>query len=416
MSGELRNKPPLGRVLGIIAEYDPFHNGHLYHLETAKRITGAELAVCVMSGEFTQRGNPAWYSKYLRAEAATCNGADLVIALPFVYACNNAEYFARGAVDILDGLGCVDAVAFGSESGDITPLLRAADVLAENSEELNARIKDGMARGWSYPKARSSAVAAAIGSGAAQILANPNDILGVEYLRRLKERGSALEPVAVRRFACGDNEVSASDFVAGGAVLRSMLAEGADISPYIPRETAEVIARYANDGVRPVCSDALLPFLLYAVSVRYRGELAEIFSATEGLENRLADAAREASSLADLVRRVKTKRYTETRIRRLIAHTIMGLTKNAMAEAEAGGLYARVLAFSDGGAALLRHIKKSGCARLPLITNPTKQRDELAGCEAVTRFDRRAADVYRLLSAGIMAGFDDRKMAPARKG
>lgn len=402
------------RVLGIIAEYDPFHNGHRYHLETAKRITGAEFTVCVMSGEFTQRGNPACYNKYLRAEAAVCNGADLVIGLPFVYACNNAEYFARGAVDILAGLGCVDAVAFGSESGDITQLLRVAEVLAADSDELNARIKDGMAQGWSYPKARSAAVEAVRGTGAAQVLAAPNDILGVEYLRRLLERGSGIEPVCVKRFACGDNDVNEHDKIAGATALRKMLAEGGDISPYLPAETVRIIARHARDGVMPVYPDALLPFLLYAVSVRERGELAEIFSATEGLENRLADAARKASSLTDLVRRVKTKRYTETRIRRLIAHTVMGLTKDAMAEAADGGLYARVLAFSEGGAALLKHIKKTECARIPLITNPTKQLAELAGCEAVLRFDRRAADVYRILSAGSIAGFDDEKMAPRK--
>jgi predicted nucleotidyltransferase len=431
----------MGKVLGIIAEYDPFHRGHFYHLAESKRITGAERTVCVMSGEFTQRGDPACYNKYLRAEAAIRNGVDLVIELPFVYACNNAEYFAAGAVDILEGLGCVDFLSFGSEAGSIERLRAAASAFAEDSPELNLCIKEGMAKGFSYPKAREIAVAEVAGQDAARVLNKPNNILGVEYLRRLISIGSKMEPVTVSRFAAGEDGIAVTlsgnceqdgmknyantqhdctpsvnqkitrEGVAGATALRAMLAAGDDISGFISAATADVIAEYTSRGeCSEIRSEDLFPLLLSAVSVNDREGLSEIFSASEGLENRLASAANRAASFAELVRYTKTKRYTETRIKRLIAHTVVGLTKNDMASSEAGQLYARVLAFGEGGAALLRKIRKT--AQIPIITNPNKQLPYVPECEPIARFNRRASAVYRIMSHGAIAGFDDMKIAP----
>ncbi|MDR2610536.1 MAG: nucleotidyltransferase family protein, partial [Clostridiales Family XIII bacterium] len=327
----------MGGVLGIIAEYDPFHRGHLYHLREAKRITEAALTVCVISGGFTQRGDLAYFDKYLRAEAAIRNGADLVIELPFVYACNNAEYFAKGAEDILDGLGCVDYLSFGSESGDLSALTEVARILAEDGPALNAHIRAGMEKGWSYPRARAYAAGAVAGAarGAAgpdisRILAEPNDILGAEYLRRLITVGSAIEPVAVKRFACAEDGIDAGAGVAGGTVLRSLLAAGEDISAYLPEATRDVISEYEARGVAPVKQEALLQLLLYRIATSGPEELAQVFSATEGLENRLIAAANRASSLQEAIRYTKTRRYTETRVKRLIAHTVVGLTKADM--------------------------------------------------------------------------------------
>jgi predicted nucleotidyltransferase len=406
----------MGKALGIIAEYDPFHRGHFYHLEESKRITGAERVICVMSGEFTQRGDPALYNKYLRAEAAIRSGVDLVIELPFVYACNNAEYFAVGAVGILEGLGCVDFLSFGSEIGNIEHLKVAASTLAKDSPELNSHIRDGMAKGLSYPKAREIAVAEIAGREAARVMNKPNNILGVEYLRRLISIGSVITPVTVRRFAVGEeseNEIDVREGIAGATALRAMLAAGNDISGFMPKATADVIAEYEARGEFSVVRTSdLFRLLLYAVSVRERAELAEIFSASEGLENRLVSAANRASSFTELVRYTKTKRYTETRVKRLITHTVVGLTKNDMASAEAGQLYARVLAFSEGGASLLRKIRKT--AQIPIITNPNKQLPYLPNCEPIARFNRRASAIYRIMSHRAIAGFDDMKISPVK--
>jgi predicted nucleotidyltransferase len=411
----------MGGVLGIIAEYDPFHRGHLYHLEEAKRVTGAELTVCVMSGGFTQRGDPACFDKYLRAEAAIRNGIDLVVELPFVYACNNAEYFARGAVDILGGLGCVDALSFGSESGDMEGLLTVARILAEDGAELNALISDGMGRGWSYPRARAAAVVAAVSGGAGEkprassvtrLLSASNDILATEYLRRLISIGSPIEPVAVKRFACAEDGLDAEAGVAGATALRALLAAGEDISAYLPEPTRDVIAEYSRRGVSPVNPETLLALLLWRVITSGPEGLAQIFSATEGLENRLMAAANRASSLKEVVRYTKTRRYTETRVKRLIAHTAVGLTKADMASAAEAGVYARILAFGESGARLLRRIRKT--ARIPLITNPNKQLADYPSLGPIARMDRRAAAVYRVMQAGALAGYDDAKVHPLK--
>jgi len=401
----------MGRVLGIIAEYDPFHRGHLYHLKESKRVTGADRTVCVMSGEFTQRGDPAWHNKYLRAEAAIRNGVDLVVELPFVYACNNAEYFAKGAVDILDGLGCVDVLSFGSESGDMSGLMNVAGTLATGSPELNSHIRAGMSSGLSYPKARSLAVTEILGQGAAHVLSSPNNILGAEYLRRLISRGSKIEAVTVKRFACDEDGVSESEKVAGATAIRAMLSVGENVEDYITQETAAVISEYKTRGDFTHAEPAvLLSLLLYAIATKERGELAEIFSASEGLENRLADAAGRAENFAELIRCMKTKRYTETRIKRLISHTVVGLTKADMAAAEAGGLYARVLAFGEGGASLLRKIRSTSL--IPIITNPNKQLAFHPECEPISRLSRRASAIYRILSSGSLDGYDDMKISP----
>jgi predicted nucleotidyltransferase len=320
----------------------------------------------------------------------------------------------------------VDYLSFGSECGDLVALTEVARILAEDGPALNAHIRAGMEKGWSYPRARAYAAGAvagaargaaggkAAGSDISRILAEPNDILGAEYLRRLITVGSAIEPVAVKRFACAEDGIDAGAGVAGGTALRSLLAAGEDISAYLPEATRDVISEYEARGVTPVKQETLLQLLLYRIATSGPEELAQVFSATEGLENRLIAAANRASSLQEAIRYTKTRRYTETRVKRLIAHTVVGLTKADMAAAEAAGVYARVLAFGEGGARLLRRARKT--ARIPVITNPNKQigktGQDAPDLTPVARFDRRAAALYRILQTGALAGYDDTKIFP----
>ncbi|MDR3072840.1 MAG: nucleotidyltransferase family protein, partial [Clostridiales Family XIII bacterium] len=188
----------MSRTLGIIAEYNPFHNGHLYHLKTSALKSGADAIVCVMSGDFVQRGEPAILDKWIRAKMAVDHGADLVIELPFLYACNNAEWFARGAVRILNGLGCIDVLSFGSEGGDLAVLKRTAEIITGDSE-FEAQIKAKMQEGISYPSARYEALKAVAEKQHAQVLKSPNDTLAVEYLKQMLLTNSAMQPMAIRR-------------------------------------------------------------------------------------------------------------------------------------------------------------------------------------------------------------------------
>jgi predicted nucleotidyltransferase len=406
----------MDRVLGIIAEYNPFHNGHLYHLCESKAACGADTVVAVMSGDFVQRGEPALLDSWTRADMAREQGVDLVLALPFAYACNNAEYFARGALRILDGLGCVDFLSFGSEIGDEGKLRAAATVFADDSEALNARIREGMADGLAYPKARQNAVEALAGSATAAVLSTPNDILAVEYLKELILLNSSIKPIIVKRYAAGSSGVNAGLSVAGATAIRDMLlaGEAERASAYMPPDVWAAIRSYTNGSGRLLALDDMRAFLLYATLTADTACLSRILSATEGLENRLIRAARRGRDMADIVRFTKTKRYTETRIKRLIIHTVMGLTKDDMRAVEAGGIYGRVLAFSDRGAKLIRRVKKTTGA-IPLITNPNRERAAFAGSLHMSEFDRKAADVRRLARDGCLGGFCDLKLNPKRE-
>jgi predicted nucleotidyltransferase len=413
------------RVLGIIAEYDPFHNGHLYHLKESISRTGAEASVVLMSGCFTQRGLPAMTDKRVRAGVAAECGVDLVIELPFVYAAGGAEMFARGAVGIMDGLGVVDYLSFGSESGDVEALSRVAALFAEDSERLNGAIREAMGQGASYPAAREQSISELMGAAAASLMRAPNNILAMEYLRELIAVGSDIIPITVKRAAAGLGDVNTTARVAGASALRVMFrglcnadgahgaaddaedAAGGDPFEYVPAATERAIREQIDTGGYLVFAEALFPHLVSSIiqSDCVLANLSNIYSAAEGLENRLVRAVRRSRSMDEAVRYTKTRRYTETRVRRLILHTVMGLTKEAMSAALAEPFYARVLAFSNTGAYLVRRAKDKG--RIPLVTNANRDVDALASSSVTLGYDLRAAELYRLLSYGSLAGFNE---------
>jgi predicted nucleotidyltransferase len=393
--------------------------------------------------------------KRLRARVAVCCGVDLVIELPFVYAAGGADMFAHGAIRIMEGLDIVDFLSFGSESGEVEGLSEVAALFAEDPAELNTAIKESMGQGVSYPSARERAVARLLGSGAAALMRAPNDILAIEYLRELIASGSGIRPVAVKRTGAGVGEANAADGVAGATALRAMfrarrgpdsggpargvsesagddfaasahegVSESADDDPYryLPPAAARAIQGHLDSGGRLVFADALFPHLVRSVIAGGSGRLgtepaggpplSALLSATEGLENRLVKAVRRARDMDEAVRYTKTRRYTETRARRLILHTVMGLTKDALSAALAEPPYARVLAFSRAGARLIRRAKREG--GIPVITNANRERVALAPSPVTFGYDLRAAELYRLLECGDLAGFGELSARPYR--
>ncbi|MDR1778800.1 MAG: nucleotidyltransferase family protein [Clostridiales Family XIII bacterium] len=367
-------------VVGIICEYNPFHEGHAYQLKEAVARTGAGAAVCVMSGDFVQRGEPAIMSKWIRAKAAVAGGADLVIELPFLFACNNAEWFARGAVRILDGLAVVGALSFGSETGRGEEIYAAAAHMVSNPA-FEAAVRAHMQQGVSYPRARAAALREVGGPKAARAVRGPNDSLAAEYCRQLIQSKSRMEICAVQRLA--------------GVPTAS-----------------EIRGRMQEAGEGTVYPEQILPLLAYrlAEAARRGAPLSGILSATEGLENRLAAAVRKAGSYEEAVRLTKSKRYTRTRVCRLMIHTLLGITKADAAAAD-GALYARVLAFSEKGAALLKRIRKAG-GQMPVFTNASKVQGLTENQRRLLAIDALAADLYRVLSKGALGGFDDTKRNP----
>lgn len=388
------------KIVGIIAEYNPFHNGHAYHLKESLKRTAADYSIAVMSGNFLQRGEPALYDKWTRAEIAVKNGVDLIIEIPFAFACNNAEYFAKGAFGILNGLGCVSHLSFGSETGDISGLIAAASILANENPNLSYFIKEEIAKGVNFPKARYEALRRYAGDQAAEAVKKPNNILAVEYLKQGILTKSTILPIAIKRFGSGYDERKWAGAIASATAIRQkILVEGLEIS-----DVAEVISSVTlktikeKSGLKPLGFESFYELILYKILMSSATDLEKVFSATEGLENRVLACAKKSLNAESLIKAIKTKRYTETRIQRLLIHILLDLTKDKMKAFSnpMDCLYARVLALNSKGSEILSHIKKEGCSTIPIITNINRQTDNQLRIKELLDLDIMTSDIYNL--------------------
>lgn len=373
------------KIGGVVAEYNPFHNGHRYQLE-ALRQAGATHVVAVMSGNFVQRGEPALLDKWTRAEAALLSGADLVVELPLPYGAATAERFAFGAVSLLDGLGCVELLGFGCESGQVESLWRGAEAVEDPA--VYEAVREKMAGGRPFAAAREEAVWERYGD-AADCLRQPNDILAVEYLRKLRQLGSTIQPVAVRRQGAGHDSPEAGEGFASASALRGRWAGGlAQLSPYLPPQTLPLYHRAQGEG-RVVDRERWQWMELSGLRARTQEELSLGADLSEGLENRLYAATRQAGTLEELYDLCKTKRYSHARVRRVALAAFLGV------DGELCRLpppYLRVLGFNGRG----REILAGKTARLPL-SHSLARLEQLGGDSArFARLEARAGDQYAL--------------------
>ncbi|MFV0516830.1 MAG: nucleotidyltransferase [Aminipila sp.] len=414
-------------ILGIIAEYNPFHNGHLYQLKKSVAMTEADFVVVIMSGNFTQRGEPTIFSKWDRARLAVECGVDLVIELPFVFACNNAEYFAKGAIEILNGLGCITHLSFGSEVGDLTQLNKIAELVSFETEEFKEILKQHLDSGLSYPTSRGEAIKHCLGEEVSNIINNPNNILAIEYLKQLKLTNSDIIPVTVKRFASEYNDTSLKGNIASATAIRTALFsrnlnttadEEHNISDFIPADCLETFLKLKeinelSSAKYKYQEDLYFKLISLKVLTANRTSLNQIFSINEGLENKLKTAVRTSDTLMALREAIKSKRYTLTRINRLLTHTLLGLTTdNFNMILESNQCYARILAFNLKGAKLLKHIKKSEKASLPIITNINKEKDQLVDCQLLLSYDLMSTDIYNLINQNSIYSCSDQISKP----
>jgi len=374
---------------GIVAEYNPFHLGHAYQLEQTRQ-AGATHTVAVMSGNFVQRGEPAIALKQARVKMALANGIDLVIELPLPWATANARSFASGAVCLLNALGVVDMLSFGSESGDVTLLKSAAE--AVDSKQMNSEaIKAHLADGISFASAREAAVRELFGGTVADILKRPNDTLAVEYIRAIKNLNSAMKPYAVKRFGAGHDQTGTDSFFASASQIRKNLLNGSEYVRFLPKATAEILAKEIEAERAPADYTLLETAVLCALRMMTAEKIALAPDISEGIENRIFEAARSAVTLEQLFSLAKTKRYAHARIRRIVLHSFLGVDA---ADSEGLPPYIRVLGLSLKGRELLRTARKS--AALPIIM---KAADVFALDERAKRvfaLECRAADIFAL--------------------
>ncbi|MBQ6608513.1 MAG: nucleotidyltransferase family protein, partial [Firmicutes bacterium] len=352
------------KVLGIIAEYDPFHNGHAYMLKEAVNCVSDVydcapddvIRIAAISGDFTQRGEPALIDKWSRAEMAIRQGFDLVVGMPVVFCCNNAGYFARAGVEILESLGA-EVIAFGSETTHLQTLLNAAGRRASITDEQQEMIKSLVKEGKSYPAALSAVLGEEVQFG-------PNDSLGIEYIRHMKKAA----PIPIKRRGAEHDSGEAAGTIASASFIRRRLLDGEPleaVSELIPSTTMDVLKRESE--AHGFCSPDMLFKLIAAKAASSSDEeLNAVYGAEEGLGSKLKDEFRYATGWDGLLWALKSKRYTMTRVQRVLIHMLTGLTKDMVHEAKP---YVRILAFNARGAAHLKSLKKSDALTLPLVEN-----------------------------------------------
>lgn len=378
------------RIVGLITEYNPFHNGHKYHIEKAKELANADYAVVVMSGNFVQRGTPAIMPKHLRAEAALKCGADLVIELPVCYATGTAEQFAYGAVSLLDKLGCVDAICFGSECGDISPLSNVARLLCDETDEYKDALQAYLRSGMSFPLARQNALDKLYPNGNyGQLLSEPNNILGIEYLKALYRLESDIEPLTIRRKVSHYHDIELQEHFSSASALRNIITNGdfAKLYGQIPSECIPSL----EDGYEvryPVYANDFSLLLKYKLLNETSMFLVDYADVSEELANRICNRLNDYVSFEQFCELLKTKEITYTRISRTLIHILLGVKKNDYYEIE----YARMLGFRKESSDLLACIKKT--SSLPLISKLTSCDDLSKNKKKMLGIDVFASNLY----------------------
>ena len=358
-------------AVAVICEFNPFHNGHRFLLGKAKELTG-EPVLAVMSGSFTQRGEVALCSKFERAEAALKSGADLVAELPAVYAVSCAERFARGGVNISKMFGCVNYLAFGCEDDDID-LLKTAAFAGENPE-VNAIIAEQMNSGSYYPKAYEYAVRQVCGGEVADVLTKPNNILAVEYIRAL--RGTDIKPLPIKRVGAEHDSDGADGIYASASYIRKLLRSGKSAEKLLPYAPSEITYPEKLDRA-----------LLYKLRNMNAEQLRALPEVGEGLENRILSAARKFGTAEEVIGEVKTKRYTRSRICRILTCALLGITEELQTKTAD---YARVLGFTDEGEKMLKTCIGK------VITSAAKAEDLGSDTAELLAADIRATDTAAL--------------------
>ena len=375
------------KVSGIVAEYNPFHNGHEY-LMTTVRQSGATHIICVMSGDFVQRAEPAVLDKFERAKCAVIGGADLVIELPVQYATASAERFARGAVQLLQSLGCVDELAFGAGTDSLKALACAADAAAR--ADVIKRAKELSENGIPFAASRSTAIRELVGNDVARLVDDADNILAIEYIRMLNEAGSVMMPHPILRAGVNHDSDAPDGKFASAGLVRCLLREGKCIKKFVPHYTANALEIARNDG--SLCLNwQLLERLLFArLRSMTTDEYSHLPDGGGGLAERLRTAAERAHSVEELFELVKTKRYAMSRVRRITLCALLGITNSDFFAPP----YARILAVGRGGEELLNLMKRT--SHIPFFHSVLKLSELGSNALRAAQLSMNAAEMYSL--------------------
>jgi predicted nucleotidyltransferase len=397
------------KIVGLVVEYNPFHNGHLYHLNKSKEVTNATHSIAVMSGNFLQRGEPALFDKYTRAQIAVSNGVDLVVELPSLFACQSAEIFSHGAVTLLNSLNCIDSICFGSEEGDIQILYQIASILTNEPIQFKNILKAYLDEGLLFAVARSKALYDYISSNNLldipeeklnTILNSSNNILGIEYIKSLIRLNSNIKPYTITRIKSEYNSEIISSNICSATAIRKVLkdyCELSDISNVVPYHTLYAIENSIKKEFNPMFDEYYFD-IIKQIIVRDINNLNSYFDVNEGIENKIYKSVFTSNSLDSLQQDIKSKRYTLTRVKRILNNILLGITKEDMNKVKSISYipYVRVLAFNDKGREIIKQIKlNSDICIVNKFANIDFNSDDLF--KTLINYDIKASNIYNLI-------------------
>ena len=396
-------------LLGLIVEYNPFHNCHKYHLEKSKEITNATHTVAIMSGSFLQRGEPALFDKYTRAEMAVKNGVDLVIELPTLYACQSAEIFSHGAVATLNSLNCVNSLCFGSEEGNIDILQTISEILVKEPSDFKTTLKNFLDEGIVFPVARSKALYEYIKNNhllelsedeLQQVLNSSNNILGIEYIKSLIKLNSSIKPYTITRIASKYNSTDIESNICSATAIRNSLKDNTDlklIENVVPLHTFNEINHKINTNFNPVF-DYMFYDLLSSTIIRDVDNLTKYFEVNEGIENKIYSNVFTSKNLEELINSTKSKRYTMTKIKRTLNNILLGINRDDVIKVKDLDRvpYIRILAFNNKGREIIKKIKTS--SDIEIITKFSKiSHVDDPIFDTLIKYDLKSSNMYNLI-------------------
>ena len=381
------------KIAAVVSEFNPFHNGHMYLLDMIRSL-GYTHVISIMSGDFVQRGEAAVMSKWSRTRSALCSGVDLVFELPVIFSVSGAERFAMGAVSILNSLNVVDGLVFGSECGEIQKLKDVSDFLL--SQDFKRHVKSKVNGNLNFAKAREDVVREILGEDRSKCLSNPNDILGIEYIKALSLLKSEIISETVKRAYNAHDSLTYSNNFASASMIRALIYKRKRVENFMPKKSFEILSQEIAQKNAPAQMMYAERALIARLRCMNRDDLKNVLDVNEGLENRIFDAVKNSVSLQELYTLVKTKRYTHARIRRIVLSAFLGLTKEYN---DVVPDYVRVLGFNDRGREILRVAKKKSCIRVVTRAADLKNLDD--DSKKILDIENRSEDLFSIFTPEI---------------
>lgn len=392
-------------ITGIVVEYNPFHQGHSYHIKKSKALTNSDFVVAVMSGNFVQRGAPALIDKWSRTKMALMNGVDLVLELPLIYSLSSAEFFAYGSISLLNSLGITKNICFGSECGNINLLFYIAKILSEEPIKFRNFLRENLKKGFSYPHARNNALLQFIENfnkldfsyeAIESALNSPNNILGIEYCKSLIKLNSNISPYTIKREGGTYKSTTLNEIFSSASSIRKYIKNNANIEGlinHIPKNIYELLLNLNKQNYHFTFENEMLPYLKYKYTL-YKNSIEKLPDVSEGIHNRIYRALDISQNFDELLYLCKTKRYTYTRISRILCQFFIGFENwDILNLRKISCPYARVLGFNSSGSKILRKAKQN--TSIPIYTKLPKQLSN------TLQLDVQGTKVYSLINNSI---------------